>query len=204
MTGPTAIAAPGDPADHPVRQGPVLPLVVGRGQGGDRGDHEHRAEPFHQRPAEQQHVQVRAQRGRQRAETVDGKADRERAVATPDVTELRPHQHECGHDQRVGGDRALDAGDGGVQVDHDLRDRDVHDARVEHHHELRRSEDDQGKPAAHRAILPRRAHVRDDRRVVVDAAGLRRLAQGQGASRGQSATGRWRRGRRRPPRCRRP
>ena len=44
----------GDAADHPVRERAVLALVVGDDQRGDRRDHEHRAEPLDQRPAEEQ------------------------------------------------------------------------------------------------------------------------------------------------------
>ena len=143
----------GDPADDPVGEGAVLALVVGRREGGDRRDHEHRAETFHERPAEEENGEVRAQGRDQRAEPVDREPDREGPVATPDVTELGADQHEGGHDERVHRDGALDAGDGRVEVGDDLRDRDIHHARVEDHHELRRSEDDQREPAAHLRIL---------------------------------------------------
>ena len=137
----------GDAADDPVGERTVLPLVVRRDQSGDGRDHQHCAEAFDERPAEEQDAEVRAQRRRQRAKPVDREADGEGAVATPDVAELRPHEHERRHHQRVRGDRGLHARHRRVEVGHDLRDRDVHHARVEHHHELRRSKDDQGEPA---------------------------------------------------------
>jgi hypothetical protein len=43
-----------------------------------------------------------------------------------------PDKHERRHHERVRGDGELDAGDRRVEIGHDLRDRDVHDARVEH------------------------------------------------------------------------
>ena len=141
----------GDTADDPVGEGTILPLIVRRDQSGDGRDHQNGAEAFDERPAEEQDVQVRAQRRRQRAKPVDRETDGEGTVATPDVAELRSHEHERRHHQRVGGDRGLHARDGRVEVGHDLRDRDVHHARVEHHHELRSREDDQGEPAAHQA-----------------------------------------------------
>ena len=98
-------------------------------------------------------VQVGAEGRRQRARAVDGEADGEGPVATPDVAELGAHEHEGGHDQGVGRDGQLDALDGRVEVRRDLRDRDVHDAAVEHHHELRRGEDDDRQPIAHRQMV---------------------------------------------------
>ena len=62
--------------------------------------------------------------------------DREGAVPAEDVAQLRAGQHERRHHERVRGDRELDALDGRVEVGDDLRDRHVHDAAVEHHHEL--------------------------------------------------------------------
>ena len=56
---------PGNTADDPVRKRPILPLVVGSGQGGYRGDDQHRSQPFDERPAHEQDAEVRAQRGRQ-------------------------------------------------------------------------------------------------------------------------------------------
>ena len=62
---------------------------------------------------------------------------------------LAPSQHEGRHHQRVHGDRGLNPLDRGVQVRDDLRDRDVHDARVEGHDELGRGQDGYGDPLAH-------------------------------------------------------
>ena len=141
-------------ADHPVGERTVLALVVRGDQRRDRRDHEHRAEPLDPRPADQQHREVRAEGRDQRAEPVHRQSDTEDAVTPEDVAELGADEHERRHHERVHRDRALHPRHRRVQVRHDLRDRDVHHARVEHHDELSRREDDQRQPLAHRATLP--------------------------------------------------
>jgi len=59
------------------------------------------------------------------------------AFNTMSPTELRSGEHESRHHERVEGDRELYALDRRVEVGDDLRDRHVHDAAVQHHHELR-------------------------------------------------------------------
>ena len=61
-----------------------------------------------------------------------------------------PGQHQRRHHQRVRRDGELHALDRRVEIRDDLRDRHVHDAAVEHHHELRRREyrDRQPQPRA--------------------------------------------------------
>ena len=63
-----------------------------------------------------------------------------------------PGEHERRHHERVGRDRELHALDRRVEVRDDLRDRHVHDAAVEHHHELRRREDRERDPPAGLAV----------------------------------------------------
>ncbi len=144
-------------ADHRVGERALLALVVRGGQGRDRRDHQHRAQPLDPRPANQQHRQVRAERGDQRAQPVHGQPQTECPITAQNVTELRADEHERRHHERVHRDRALDTGDRRVQIVHDLRDRDVHHARVEHHDELGRRQDDQGKPFAHASTLRHQA-----------------------------------------------
>ena len=149
-----------DAAEQRVGQRAVAALVGGGGERCDRGHHQHGAEPLDPRPADQQDGEVGAQRRRERSDPVDRQADRERAVAAQDVAELRAEQHECRHHERVQRDRRLNALDRRVEVLDDLRDRHVHDARVEHHDELGRREHEQRKPFTHwRATLPGRSHL---------------------------------------------
>ena len=142
-----------DATDDPVGQRPLLALVVLRDERRDRRDHEHRAEALDQRPAEEQDGEVRADGRDERARGVDHQADREGTIASPDVAELRADEHERGHDQGVRGDGQLDALDRRVQVGHDLRDRHVHDAAVEHHHELRRGKNRDRRPVPHGVMV---------------------------------------------------
>ena len=139
----------GDPAEQRVRQRPLTALIRSGRERRDRRHHEHGAEPLDPRPADQQHGEVRAQRRRERPDPIDHQPERERPVGAQDVAELRPEQHERRHHQRVHRDRRLHALDRRVEVLDDLRDRHVHDARIEHHHELRRGKDDHRKPLAH-------------------------------------------------------
>jgi hypothetical protein len=137
-----------DPADDPERQRARFSAVGGRNQRHDRREHKRRAKPLDKRPADQQDRQVGAERGGQRSKPIDPEAKSERPVAPDDVAELRPREHEGRHDQRVRRDRQLHALDRRVEVRDDLRDRHVHDAAVEHHHELGRREygDRQAQP----------------------------------------------------------
>ena len=138
----------GDPAEQRVCDRAVAALVGRRRQRRDRGHHQHRAEALDAGPADEQHAEIRAQGRGQRADAVDREADRERPVAAEDVAQLRAEQHERRHHQRVERDRGLDPLDRRVEVVDDLRDRDVHDARVEHHHELSRRQDQHWEPAS--------------------------------------------------------
>ncbi len=147
--GPDRHGHGGDPAEQRVGECPVLALVAGGRERRDRGDDHDRPEALHARPPDQQHPEVRAEGREQRSNAVDRQPDGERLPPTEDVAELRPHQHERGHDQRVQRDRRLHPLDGGVQILDDLRDRDVHHARVEHHHELGRRQHREGNPFAH-------------------------------------------------------
>ena len=139
----------GHPTDDPVGEGAVLAFVVGGDEGGDGRDDHDGAEALDERPAQEQGRQVGAEGGGQGPGPVDGQADGERSLAAPDVADLGAHEHERGHDQGVGGDGQLDALDGRVEVLDDLRDRHVHDAAVEDHHELGGGQDGDGGPAAH-------------------------------------------------------
>ena len=138
-----------DPAEQRVGERALLALVAGGGERGDRRNDEHGAEALDARPADQQHrrdsgsARWSASRGRRSPSPIANARLRPRmspslapssmnaaitsvysviAVCTPWIVVLRSV--------------------------HDLRDRDVHDARVEHHHELGRGQHGQGDPLA--------------------------------------------------------
>ncbi len=96
--------------DQPVGRGPALDREVAGDERDDRGQDQRRADALEERPAEQQHRQVRGDRGRERAAAVDHAADRERALAADDRADLGAGDHQRRHHERVRGDRALDPG----------------------------------------------------------------------------------------------
>ena len=93
-----------------------------------------------ERPTEQEDADVRAQRGDQGAGAVDAQAYCEDPSPALHVAELRPGEHEGRHHEGVGRDRQLHRRNRRVEVVDHLGDRDVHDGRVQHHHELGGSE----------------------------------------------------------------
>ena len=134
--------------DREGRDALASPVVVGDERGDGRDD-EHSTQPLDDRPAEEEELHVRAQRSDQRARRVHARPDHERPATTPHVAQPRAQQHKRGHREGVEGDGALHRGDGGVEVGHHRRDRHVHHGAVEHHHELRGSEDGDDTPALH-------------------------------------------------------
>ena len=119
---------------------------VGRDQGDDRGHDQHRPDALEERPADDQHGQVRGQRGRERPARVDDAPDRERALAAEDLADLPTGDHQRRHHQRVERDRGLDPGDRGPDVLGDRGDRRVHHGRVQGHDELPRRQRGQDDP----------------------------------------------------------
>jgi len=122
--------------------------------------------------------------GSRRVNHSESSAERDGAEREPERLELGVAVVVC---DRLGlglREAAVDGGllDGvdGHDVDpllDDLRDRDVHHARVEHHHELGRREDQQGEPLAHGAALwalrPRASSpALDDRRRQAPSSGV--------------------------------
>src|SRR5262249_13840580 len=73
-------------------------------------------------------------------------AHQEDPLAPDQVTGAAAEEEEAAERERVGVDDPLQIGLGEVQVLLDRRQRDVHDRRVEHDHELRQADEDQHKP----------------------------------------------------------
>ena len=147
-------ARAGQAADDTVGHGPVTALVGAADQGGERGQYQGGTQPLDDRPAHREYPQDRCHGGESRADAVDGQADAEHAATAEHVAELAPGDHECRHHEGVEGDDALDRGDLGVEVLHQLADRHVHHRGVEHHQELCRAQHRQRPPPSHRAPPP--------------------------------------------------
>ena len=119
----------------------------------DRRQDQRGADALEEGPADQQDGEARRQRRRQRPCAVDHAADRERPLAADDRPDLGAGDHQRRHHERVGGDRALDPGHGRSDVLGDRRDRDVHDAAVQRHQELRRREGQENELRAAAGLL---------------------------------------------------
>ena len=129
--------------DQAVRLRPRLGSEVPGDEGHDRRHDQRGADAFEERPADDQHGEVRGEAGGQRADAVDHAADRERPATADDRADLPARDHERGHHQRVEGDGGLDAGDGRAHVVGDGGHRHVHHRAVERHQELRGGERDE-------------------------------------------------------------
>ena len=121
---------------EPVGRGPLLGREVPRDERDDRGQDQRRPDPLQERPAEEQDGQALRDRRREGAAAVDHAADRERALAADDRSDLGAGDHQRRHHERVRRDRALDPGHGRAHVLRDRRDRDVHHRAVQRHQEL--------------------------------------------------------------------
>ncbi len=102
-----------------------------------RRQQQRRAEPADDRPEHDDRGEPLRERHRERAQRVAEQPDDERALASDQVADLAPDQDERRRHQRLQRDRALHAAHGRVEVLDDLRDRHVHQRRVDDEHEHR-------------------------------------------------------------------
>ena len=147
MTGPDGDRDGRRRENEPVSLRPCGGREVASHEGDDGRHDEHGADALKERPADDQHREVGRERRGRRAAAIDDAADRERPLEADDAADLATEHHEAGHDQRVEGDRRLDAGDRRAHVFGDGGDRDVHHRHVEGHEELaggEREEDEAG------------------------------------------------------------
>ena len=84
---------------------------------GPNGRHDQRsADAFEEGPADQQHPQVRGDRGRERSDALDDATNREGASSPDDGANLSAGEHQCRRQQRVERNGRLDPAHGGSQV----------------------------------------------------------------------------------------
>ena len=79
----------------------------------------------------------------------EDEAGEEHALAADQVAGAAAEQQEAAEQERVGVDDPLQARLGDPEVGLDRRQRDVHDRRVEHDHELREADEDEDEPRIH-------------------------------------------------------
>ena len=140
-------AGAGDRAPDAHRAGAILALGEGGGddrqrRGGDQGG----AEALHAAGDDQHLARVgQGVGGRRRAEERD--ADEEQPAAADEVGGAAAEEQEAAEHQRVGVDDPLQLLGAQIEIGLDRRQGDVDDRRVEHDHELREADDDEGGPA---------------------------------------------------------
>ena len=142
----------GGGADERVGAALHRPLEVPVDQRLHRRQQQRRAEAADDRPEDDDRQEALGQRHRERADRVPEQADDVRALAAEEVADLAADQDERRGDQRLEGDRGLDAARGRVEVVHDRRDRDVHQRRVDDEHEHRHREQDRDELVAARLL----------------------------------------------------
>ena len=138
-------AAPGADRFDPVAAG-----VEGRRQNGQRcGRHHRRADPLDQ-PAPDQHPFGSCQAAHERRDPEQRRPGHEQAPPAEQVGQAAAEQQEPAVGEQVGARDPLQVLDRGVQVRLDLRQRDIHDGRVEKVHERDRAQQGEGELAAPR------------------------------------------------------
>ncbi len=95
-----------------------------------------------------QHFRARRQAVEQRRDREDHEADEEDLLASGEVAGSTTQQQETAEHQRVRIHDPLQVGIRHVEVGLDRGQRDVHDRRVEDHHELRHADEDEHEPRA--------------------------------------------------------
>jgi hypothetical protein len=127
-----------------------LALGIAGGEGGvddreRRGGHEGRPDPLGRTRADQHRGGAREPID-ERGGGEERDAGEEQAAAPEQVREASAQEQEAAEGQRVGVDDPLQVGRAEPQAVLDRGQRDVHDGRVEHHHQLREADDGDAEP----------------------------------------------------------
>ena len=112
------------------------------------GQQERGAEPTENGPEDDDRRETLGEGHRDGTDGVAEETEHVGALAPEEVADLAADQDERGRDQRLEGDRRLDAAHGRVEVLDDRRDRHVHQRRVDDEHEHRHRQQDGDPPAA--------------------------------------------------------
>ena len=104
------------------------------------------AEALHGARGDQQRLRV-GQAAGERGEREQRDAEQEQPAVAVEVAEPAAEQQEAAEGQHVGVDHPDQRGLGEAEVGPDRRQRDVHDRRVEHDHQVAEAQHDQGQPA---------------------------------------------------------
>jgi hypothetical protein len=141
-------ATAGDRPVHAEGLGPLLGVGEQYRQQGERGRREERPESALQRAGGEQRHPVVGQAAQAGGEGEADNAEQERALAAPVVGDPAPEQEQTPESQRVRRDDPLPVRVGDAERVLGLGQRDVHDGGVEDDHELRDRDDGERLPAS--------------------------------------------------------
>ena len=111
-----------------------------------RGRDERRAEALERAESDQHPLARSASPFSSEATVKIDEPDQEEPLAAEEVAGAAAEQQEPAEDERVGVDDPLQVGLGQPEIGLDRRQRDVHDRRVEHDHELGEADQDEDEP----------------------------------------------------------
>ena len=136
-TRPTDAPPPAIAPKIPNAFGPVRGAGERDRQEPERRRRQQRAEHALQRPGGHERVEVLRQPADRRDDRKATQSGNERPFASEQITELAAQQQQAAERQRVGGDDPLPVSGGEMKGPLRGGQRDVHDRRVQHHHQLR-------------------------------------------------------------------
>ena len=140
-------AAAGDRTEDPERRRPVRRALERHRQQSERRGREQRAERALERAGRHQHAEGLGQSADRRGDREPDQAGDERPLAPEQITELSAQQQEAAERQRIGGDDPLPALGRETQRLLSRGNRDRHDRRVQHHHQLRDAQQCEHRPS---------------------------------------------------------
>ena len=155
-------AADGDAAEDPERPAALVRVAERGGQERQRGGGEQRGERALQRARSHEHAEALGRAAGRGGDGEADQADHQGRFAAAVVADPSSDQQQAAEGERVGGDDPLALAVGEVQRILRRRQRDVHDRRVEHDHQLRDGDEDEDPPAA--GVHAIRAHGFHDER----------------------------------------
>jgi hypothetical protein len=125
----------------------LLGLGERHGEQGQCGGGEQSAEDALEGAGGEEHAEVDGGAAERGGQGEADQADHEGALAAPQVTDPSAQQQQTAESEAVGGDHPLPVAVGDVQIRLGVRQRDVHDRRVQHDHQLGYRDDRQRLPA---------------------------------------------------------
>ncbi len=140
-------AAAGNRTEDPKRRRPVGRSLERHRQQPKRRGREQRTERPLERAGGHEHAEGLGQTANRRGDREPNQTDDQGPLAPEQITELSTQQQKAAEGQRIGRDDPLPALSRETQRLLSRRDRDRHDRRVQHHHQLRDTEQSENRPS---------------------------------------------------------